>query len=328
MTMQRRSFIALLGGAAAWPLAAQPQQAERVRRVGLLMGIANSPVGQVYERAFEQRLQRLGWTEGRNLEIEARWGEGRIERFTEIVAEFVRLKVDVIVTTGNPSALLAKQATSIIPIVFTTVGDPIGTGLVASLPRPGGNVTGLSSQTPDTAGKRVGFLREVVPELRRLAILTNAENTSLMLEVSEVQQAASKLGLDVIKLEIRRGEDIAPSLAGLGGPDLALYVAGDTLARTNALRINTLALAARLPTIHSSREQVEAGGLMAYAVNFADQYRRAAEFVDKILRGTRPSEIPVEQPTKFEFIINLVTAAALGLTVPPSVRALADEVIE
>jgi putative ABC transport system substrate-binding protein len=244
------------------------------------------------------------------------------------VAEFVRLKVDVIVTTGTPSALLAKQATSIIPIVFATVGDPIGIGLVASLARPGGNVTGVSNQNPDAAGKRVGFLREMVPELRGLAILANTENTNLMLEVTEVQQAASKLRLDVIKLEIQRGEDIERSLAGLGGPGHALYVVSDTLVRTNALRINTLALAARLPTMHGSREQVEAGGLMSYAVNFADQYRRAADFVDKILRGAKPADIPVEQPNKLELVLNLTTAKALGLTVPANLLALADEVIE
>jgi putative ABC transport system substrate-binding protein len=328
--MRRREFIRLLGAAATtWPLTlARGQLPERMRRVGLLMGTANSPVGQTYEKAFEQELQRLGWTEGRNLEIEARWGEGRIERFTEIVAEFVRLKVDVIVTTGTPSALLAKQATSIIPIVFATVGDPIGIGLVASLAQPGGNLTGVSNQNADTAGKRVGFLREMVPELRRLAILANAENIYSTLEVPEVQKAASKLGLDVIKLEIRRGEDVAPSLAGLSGPDLALYVVTDTLVRTNALRINTLALAARLPTMHGNREEVEAGGLMSYAVKFADQYRRAADFVDKILRGAKPSDIPVEQPTKFDLVINLTTAKVLGLTVPPTLLATADEVIE
>jgi putative ABC transport system substrate-binding protein len=325
----RRDFITLLGAAAAaWPSTARAQQPERMRRVGLLMGISNSPVGQAYERAFEQELQRLGWIEGRNLETVARWGEGRIERFTEIVAEFVRLKVDVIVTTGTPSAVLAKQATGIIPIVFTTVGDPIGAGVVASLARPGGNLTGLSAQNQDSVGKRVGFLREMVPGLRRLAILGNAENVSAMLETAKVQDAGTKLGLDVLKVEIRRGEDIAPSLSGLSGPDLALYVPSDTLVRTNALRINTLALAARLPTMHDAREQVEAGGLMSYAVNFADQYRRAADFVDKILRGTKPADIPVEQPNKLELVLNLTTAKALGLTVPQTLLVAADEVIE
>jgi putative tryptophan/tyrosine transport system substrate-binding protein len=259
---------------------------------------------------------------------QARWGEGRIERFTEIVAEFVRLKVDVIVTTGTPSALLAKEATSVIPIVAATLGDPIGTGLVASLARPGGNLTGLTTQNQDSVGKRVGFLREMVRGLRRLAILGNAENVSAALETARVQEAASTLGLDAFKLEIRRGEDIGPALAGLSGPDLTLYVPSDTLVRTKALRINTLALAARLPTMHDNREQVEAGGLMSYAPNFTDLYRRAADFVDKILRGAKPADISVEQPTKFELVINLTTAKALGLTVPQTLLALADEVIE
>jgi putative tryptophan/tyrosine transport system substrate-binding protein len=327
--MKRRQFITLLGGAAAaWPLAARAQQPDRMRRVGLLLGIANSPVGQAYERAFEQELQRLGWTEGRNLTIEARWGEGRLERFGEIVAEFVRLKVDVIVTTGTPSTLLAQQATSAIPIVFANVGEPIGTGLVASLARPGGNVTGLSNENADAAGKRVELLREMVPGLRQLAILGNLDNTAVMLKTAEAERAAGKLGLDIIELGIRRGEEIAPSLATLGGQGLALYVATDTLMRTNAQRINTLALAARLPTMHESREQVEAGGLMSYAASISAQYQRAADFVDKILRGAKPADIPVEQPSRFELVINQTTAKALGLTVPQTLLVAADDVIE
>jgi len=238
--MRRRDFIALLGGAAAaWPLAARAQQADQVRRVGLLISIANSPVGQAYERAFEQELQRLGWTEGRNLVIETRWGEGRLDRFAEIVAEFVRLRVDVMVTTGTPSTLLAKQATSVIPVVFTATGDPIGIGLVAGLARPGGNLTGLSNKNPDIAAKHVELLREMVPGLRRLAILANADNPAVMLISAEVQRAASKLGLEIIKLEIRQEGEIAPSLATLSGGELALYVATDSLMRTNAQRINT-----------------------------------------------------------------------------------------
>jgi putative ABC transport system substrate-binding protein len=327
--MRRRDFLAALGGtAAAWPLAARGQQPDRVQRVGLLVGIANSPVGQAYERAFEQELQRLGWSEGRNLAIETRWGEGRLDRFAEIVAEFVRLRVDVIVTTGTPSTVLAKQATSSIPVVFTIVGEPIGTGLVASLARPGGNITGLSNETPDAAGKRVGLLREMVPGLRRFAILANVDNPVATLVTAEVERAASKLGLDIIKLGIRRGEEIAPSLAALGGQGLALYVNTDTLMRTNAQRINTLALAARLPTMHEAREQVEAGGLMSYAASYSAQYQRAADYVDKILRGARPADIPVEQPTKFDFVINLTTAKALGLTVPQTLLVSADDLIE
>jgi len=327
--VRRRDFIALLGGAAAgWPLAARGQQADGVRRVGLLLAIANGPVGQAYARAFEQQLQRQGWTVGRNLTIEVRWGEGQVEHFAEIVAEFVRLKVDVIVTTGTPAALLAKQATSVIPVVFTQSGDPIGTGLITSLARPGGNLTGLSNQNRDAAGKRVEFLREMDPGLRRLAILANVDNPSVVLKRAEVEQAARKLGLDVTELEIRREEEIAPALSSLSGPGLALYVLGDSVTRINARRINTLALAARLPTMHEARDQVEAGGLMSYAERITEQYQRAADYVDKILRGAKPGDLPAEQPNKLDLVINMTTAKALGLTVPSTMFAIADEVIE
>ena len=327
--MRRRDFIALLGGAAAgWPLAARGQQADGVRRVGLLLAIANGPVGQAYARAFEQQLQRQGWTVGRNLTIEVRWGEGQVEHFAEIVAEFVRLKVDVIVTTGTPAALLAKQATSVIPVVFTQSGDPIGTGLITSLARPGGNLTGLSNQNRDAAGKRVEFLREMDPGLRRLAILANVDNPSVVLKRAEVEQAAGKLGLDVTELEFRREEEIAPALSSLSGPGLALYVLGDSVTRINARRINTLALAARLPTMHEARDQVEAGGLMSYAERITEQYQRAADYVDKILRGAKPGDLPVEQPNKLDLVINMTTAKALGLAVPSTMFAIADEVIE
>ena len=327
--MRRRDFITLLGGTAAgWPLAARGQQADGVRRVGLLLAIANGPVGQAYARAFEQQLQRQGWTVGRNLTIEVRWGEGQVEHFAEIVAEFVRLKVDVIVTTGTPAALLAKQATSVIPVVFTQSGDPIGTGLITSLARPGGNLTGLSNQNRDAAGKRVEFLREMDPGLRRLAILANVDNPSVVLKRAEVEQAARKLGLDVTELEIRREEEIAPALSSLSGSGLALYVLGDSVTRINARRINTLALPARLPTMHEARDQVEAGGLMSYAERITEQYQRAADYVDKILRGAKPGDLPVEQPNKLDLVINMTTAKALGLTVPSTMFAIADEVIE
>ena len=278
--------------------------------------------------AFVQRLRELGWIEGRTVAIEYRWAEGRSERFAEIAAEFVRLKVDVIVTAGTAAVVAAKQATSVIPIVFAAAGDPVGTGLVASLARPGGNVTGLSIQATDLAGKRLELLREVVPGLRRLAIMANVGNPAAVLEMGEVQAAARTLGLEVVTLEIRRAEDIAPAFEALKGRADALYVVGDPLVNTNRVRINTLALAARLPTMYGSREYVEAGGLMSYGANFPDLFRRAADYVDKILRGAKPADIPVEQPTKFDLVINLTTAKALGLDVPPTLLARADEVIE
>ena len=275
-----------------------------------------------------QRLRELGWIEGRTDRIEYRWAEGRNERAAEIAAEFVRLKVDVIVTQGTPSVLAAKQATSVIPIVFAAVGDPVDSGLVASLSRPGGNVTGLSTQQTDTATKRIELFREMIPGLHRLAIMANVGNPAAVLDMREVQATARTLGLDIITLEIRRGEDIVPAFEALKGRADALYVCGDPLVFTNRIRVNTLAQGARLPTIYLLGEYVEAGGLMSYGPSVPDLYRRAADIVDKIPRGAKPADIPVEQPTKFDLVISLITARALRLEVPAAVLARADEVIE
>jgi putative tryptophan/tyrosine transport system substrate-binding protein len=265
--------------------------------------------------------------EGRNVAIEIRWGEGRSERFAEIAAEFVRLKVDAILTHNTPPVLAAKQATSSIPIVFATAGDPVGTGVVASLARPGGNVTGLSSGATDVVGKRLQMLREIVPGLRRLAILASDSPYSV-LDIGEAQRAARTVALEVATFEIRRTEDIAPAFETLKGGADALYVISDPVTVSNRVRINTLALGARLPTMHSVREPVEAGGLMSCGANWSDMFRRSADYVDKILRGAKPSDLPVEQPTKFDFIINLTTAKVLGLTVPDKLLVAADKVIE
>jgi len=232
------------------------------------------------------------------------------------------------VMNGTPQVLAAKQATSTIPVVFVGLGDPVGTGVVASLARPGGNLTGLSLQQTDTATKRLELLREVVPGLRRLAILAHVGSPNAVLDMGEVQAAAGALGLEVVALEIRQAAEIAPAVETIKGRVDALYVAAAPLLTTNRVRINTLALAARLPTMHTFREWVEAGGLMSYGANFPDSFRRAADFVDKILRGAKPADIPVEQPTKFDLIINITTAKALGLEIPPKLLALADEVIE
>ena len=325
--MRRREFITLLGGAVAWPLAARAQQPAKLPTIGLL-GATTPLVESQRVAAFVQRLRELGWIEGRTVAIEVRWAEGRNERFAEIAAEFVRLKVDVIFTHGTASVIAAKQATAVIPIVFASVGDPVGTGLVASLARPAGNLTGLSNLLPDIATKRLELLREVVPNLRRLAIIANVDNPATVLSMREVQVTAPTLGLDVATSEIRRAEDIAPAFEALKGRAEALFVLPDPLVNTNRVRINTLALGARLPTMHGLREYVEAGGLMSYGPNVVDEYRRAADYVDKILRGTKPGDIPVEQPTKFDLVINLTTAKALGLTIPESFLSRADEVIE
>jgi putative tryptophan/tyrosine transport system substrate-binding protein len=326
--MRRRKFIIAVSGAAImWPLTARAQQSPKLPTIGFL-GPNTSSLDSHRVGAFVQRLRELGWIEGRNVAIEYRWAEGRIEHLAEFAAEFVRLKVDVIVTSGTPPVVSAKQATSVIPIVFAAVGDPVGNGLVASLPRPGGNVTGSSIQATDLAGKRVGLLREAVPGLRSLAIMANSDAPPAVVEMREAQAAARALGLEVVTSEIRHPEHIAPAFEALKGRAEGLYVSNDPLVTTNRARITALALDARLPTMFNVREFVEAGGLISYGPDFLTLYRRAAAFVDKILRGAKPADIPVEQPTRFDLIINLKTAKALGLTLPPSMLDLADEVIE
>jgi putative ABC transport system substrate-binding protein len=324
--MRRREFITLLGGAAAaGPLAARAQQAGKLPTIGFLGSDASffSP----WTAAFVERLRALGWIDGRTIAIEYRWSEGRPARVAEIAAEFVRLKVDIIVTLGSAVAAL-KQATSVIPIVFAMDNDPVGAGLVASLARPGGNATGLSIQSTDLASKRLELLREVAPGLRRLAVMVDAGLPEAMLEMREVQATARALGIEVAPLEIRRAEDVAPAFEGLKAQADALYVVVDTLIGSNRTRIITLALSARLPTIFNTRDYAQAGGLMSYGPNFPNLFRRTAEMVDKILRGTKPGDIPVEQPTKFDLAINLTTAKAIGLTIPEPFLLRADEVIE
>jgi putative ABC transport system substrate-binding protein len=292
--IRRREFITLLGGAAAWPLAARAQQREKLPIIGILGSATPGTEGQLVAVLIE-RLRRLGWIEGRTVAIETRWAEGRAGRFTEIAAEFVKLNVSIIVTGGTESVEAVKRATSVIPIVFWSAGDPVGTGLVASLARPGGNITGLSSQMTDTSAKRIELLRELVPGLRRLAILANVGNAGAVVDMQEVETTARNLGLDPIILQIRRAEDIAPAFDGLKGRADALYVAEDALTRSQHVRIHTLALNARLPTSYQFREWVDTGGLMAYGPNRPDQFRRAAEFIDKILRGTKPADIGLDR---------------------------------
>src|SRR5262245_59538481 len=326
--MRRREFIlALSGAAAAWPVAARAQQATKLPTIGYL-GSGTPTTQAQWVAAFVRRLRELGWIEGRTVAIEYRWAEGRNERAAEIAAEFVRLHVDVILTYGAPAVVAAKQATSIIPIVFATAGDPVGNALVASLARPGGNVTGLSIQGTDLAGKRLEMLREVVPDLRRLAIMANVDAPGAVLEMGEAHATARTLGLEVTTSEVREAENIAPALEALKDHADALYLCPDPLMNTNRTRINISAAAARLPTMHGAREYVEAGGLISYGPNFPQLFRRSADFVDKILSGAKPADIPVEQPTKFELVVNLKTAKVLGLDLPPTLLARADEVIE
>jgi putative tryptophan/tyrosine transport system substrate-binding protein len=325
--VRRREFITLLGGAAAlWPLAGRAQPSGKLTTIGFLGG-ATEPATRTWLAAFVQRLRELGWIEGRTVAIEVRWAEGHFDRFADIAAEFIRLKVDVIVTAGPP-VFAAKQATSVIPIVFATVADPLGSGLVASLARPGGNVTGLSLTSPDLASKRLELLREAVAGLRRLAVMANGDYPPAVRELEEVEAAARPLGIETIPLKIRQAADIAPAFEALQGRADALYVIGESLTAANQVRISTFTLAARLPSMHLNRERIETGGLMSYGPNFPGMYRRAADLVDKILRGAKPADIPVEQPTKFDLAINLTTARALGLKVPESFLLRADELIE
>ncbi len=319
--------MTLLGNVALLPVVTRAQQAQKLPIIGFL-GAATPAVASQWVAAFEKRLRELGWIEGRTVTIEYRWAEGRSERYPEIAAEFVSLKVDVIVTWASAPVIAAKQATTLIPIVFAAQMDPVGAGIVASLARPGGNVTGLSLQQTDTAGKRLELLRGVVPNLGRLAIMGNAGAAGAVLEMREIEATARKLGLQVTTREIRKAEEIAPAIAAFKGQADALYFATDPLLFTHRVGVNTLAQGARLPTIYGSREYVDAGGLMSYGPNYADLFRRAADHVDRILRGAKPGEIPVEQPTKFDLVINLTTAKMLGLTIPESFLQRADEVIQ
>jgi len=291
--MRRRDFIEVIAGSiAALPLAARAQ-AGKMPIIGL-MGSGTQAAQSQWTSAFLDRLRELGWTEGRNIAIEYRWAEGRNERFAEIA----------------------------------TAGDPVGTGIVASLARPGGNVTGLSGQAPDIAERRLEFLREVVPGLRRLGFLSDVDNPLTALEKSELQKAARTLAIEVAIFGIRRNEDIAAAFEAFRDRVDALYVAAHPTIFMNRIRINTFALAARLPTMYTVREYVEAGGLMSYGPNWPSMWRRAADLVDKILHGTKPADIPVEQPTRFDLVLNLTTAKALGFKIPDKLLALADEVIE
>ena len=325
--MRRRDFITLLGGAAVWPLDARAQQGPRLPTIGFL-GAGSPDTAGPWVAVFAQRLRELGWIEGRTINIDLRWAQGRKDQSAEIAAEFVRIKVDLIVTYSAEHALVAKQATTTIPIVATLLHDPRGTGLT-NIANPGGNFTGISSQNVDLTGKRVELLREVVPGLRRLAILFNVNNPASPLELDFIQSAGRLLGVEVLTSELRPGEDIASIFAAMSEAKAdALYVIGDPLVFVKRTTINMLAMAARLPTIHATREFVEAGGLMSYGPNYPTLFRRASEYVDKILRGTKPGDLPIEQPTKYDLVLNLTTAKALGVDIPPTLLVRADEVIE
>ena len=328
--LKRREFITLLGGAAAaWPLAARAQQpAAKVPRIGFL-GNSTADLEANLVGPFRDGLRALGYEEGRNIVIEYRWAEGEYERFPALIAELVASNVDVIVTAGTPASLAVKKATTTIPLVMVAVGDPVATGLVASLARPGGNITGLTSISSEMEGKRLELLREVVPKVSHIAVLWNAASPIQVIEEGEVRAAARVLEIKMLSLGVRTREEIDDALATIirERPD-ALLVLADRLFLHHRTRIIAFAAQERLPGVHAYRELIEAGGLMSYGPSYADMHRRAAAYVDKILKGAKPADLPVERPVKFELVVNLKAAKALGLTIPPSVIFRADEIIE
>src|SRR6266508_2259504 len=327
--LRRREFVTLLGCAvAAWPRAARAQQSGKASRVGFL-GNSTAALEANLVAPFRDGLRNLGYEEGRNIVIEYRWAEGKYERFPALIAELIALKVDVIVTAGTPASLAVKKATTSFPLVMVAVGEPVATGLVASLGRPGGNITGLTSMSTEMEGKRLELLKEVVPKISHVAVLWNAASPIQAIEEGEVRAAAQVLGMKMLSLGVRTQEEIEDALAAIvrERPG-ALLVLADRLFLHHRTHIMDFAAQHRLPGVHAYRELVEAGGLMSYGLSYADMHRRAATYVDKILKGAKPADLPVERPVKFELVVNLKAAKALGLTIPPTLLGRADQVIE
>jgi putative tryptophan/tyrosine transport system substrate-binding protein len=328
LDLHRREIVTLLGGAAIWPMAAIAQQLRKTPRIGVLL--AGTPASfSTRARAFLEGLQDHGYVEGRTIAIEWRWGQDKMERLPELAAELVGLNVDAVVTGGTPAAKALKSATRTIPIVMAIIGDPVAAGLVDSIARPGGNATGFSIVAPDLSGKRLQLLKEVIPGLSSVAVMSNAANPQSQIELNEMQIAARTLGLRLQSIQISAEASLENAFeTGTDARVQALIVLTDAVLYSQRGRIVALAAANRLPAMYFFREFVQEGGLVSYAPSDTDLFRRAATYVDKVLKGTKPGDLPVEQPTKFELVINLKTAKALGLDVPPTLLARADEVIE
>ncbi len=328
--MKRREFITLLGGAAAWPLAARAQQGERVRRIGVLMPIAaDDPVGQARIAAFQQGLQQLGWTDGRNVRIEARWSRGNADDIRKYAAELATLSPDVILATGSNTMGPLLQMTRAVPIVFVTVPDPVGAGFVDSLARPGGNATGFTAFEYGLSGKWLELLKQIAPGVTRAAVIRDPAITAGIGQFAAIQSVAPSIGVEVIPVNVRDAGEIERAVAEFArSANGGLIVTGSALAVVHRDLLVTLAARHKLPAVYWDRLLVTAGGLISYGTDIIDQYRRAAAYVDRILKGEKPSDMPVQAPTKYELVINLKTAKTLGLTVPPSLLARADEVIE
>jgi len=328
--MRRREFISLLGGAvAAWPLAARAQQPERVRRIGVLMNLAENQQAQARITAFQHALEQSGWTDRRNVQIEIRWAAGDADRYRAFAAELTALAPDVILATGTPAVEALQRATRTTPIVFVAVVDPVGAGLVANLARPGGNATGFSLYEYGLSGKSLELLKQNVPPLARVAVLRDSANPAEIGQLAAIQTAAPSLGLEVTPVGLRDAGEIERAISAFAHvPNGGLIVPGSSLANDHRELIIGLAVRHQLPAIYSDPVFVTNGGLVSYGPDRVDQYRRAAEYVDRILKGEKPADLPVQTPTKYQLAINLKTAKALGLTIPPSVLARADEVIE
>ena len=324
--MRRREFITLLGGAAAWPLAVRAQQPGKVWRVGLL---APAPPTPTVLSAFRDGLRERGYVEGQNLFIDVRWSHGLFEQNPDIAVELVRSKVDVIVAWTSPAVIAARRATSTIPIVMVAVGDPLEMRFVASLARPGGNITGVSNVASDLTSKQVELLAEIVPSMKRVGVVHNPNNPAVTVQLRETEKAIHALGLQLEVVEARVPEEFDRAFARLGAEGVqGVVLLADPSLIEHGKRIAEFAQAARLPTVFQRRESVEAGGLLSYGANLIDQFRGVAVYVDKLLKGAKPADLPVELPTKYELIINLKTAKAIGLTMPPTLLSRADEVIE
>jgi putative ABC transport system substrate-binding protein len=326
--MTRREFITLLGGAAAWPLVAHAQQSAKVRRIGFL-GNSTEALEANLVGPFREGLREFGYEEGRNVEIEYRWAQGEYKRFPALIAELITAKVEVIVTAGTPASLAVKKATSSIPLVMIAVGEPVATGLVTSLARPGGNITGVTSISPEIEGKRLELLREVVPTVSYIAVLWNAGSPVQVIQERETKAAAQALAMKMLSLGVRTLEEIEEAFAAiLRERPAALFVLADRLFLHHRQRIMDFATQQRLPGVHAYRELVEVGGLMSYGPSYAGMHKRAAYFVDRILKGSNPGELPVERPATFELVVNVKAAKALGLTIPPTIILRASTVIE
>jgi putative ABC transport system substrate-binding protein len=327
--LKRREFITLLGGAATWPLGARAQQAERVRRIGVIVGGPNDLLRQARHAAFLQALQQLGWTEGRNVHIDARWFSGNPAETRRYAAELVALAPDIIFTAGSAAIGPMLEATRTVPIVFANVPDPVGSGYVKSLSRPGGNATGFMNFEYSLCGKWPALLKEIAPHTTRAAVLRDPAVPAGIGQFAVIQSVAGSVGVDVIPVGLSDAAEIARELADFAqSPNGGLILTAGALSALHRDLIITLAARHKLPAVYQERTYAEAGGLISYGPNFLDQFRRAAGYVDRILKGEKPAELPVQAPTKYELVINLKTAKALGLELPAAVLARADEVIE